>query len=373
MKLVIIISHPIQYYAPWFRELSKYCNLHVLYLNREDNDFGRSDSFSQKINWDIDLLSGYPYSVLKNIAFTKSPSKFFGTINIGIVTSLLRLRPDNIMIIGWYNVGLIQSIFSAHILRIPIFARSDSKIEEGEKHGAFYTLLYRLFLRMYTGHFYCGTMNKEYLKGHGVSNSRLTFVPHFSSVPDMSKDDSGRGVSDKMTFLFVGKLSQKKRPLDLIDAWIISGLANKEEVELIFIGDGALFEDLDLRIRQKSLLNVRLEGFRNQTELSAIYQKAHSIVLPSGNRETWGLVINEAMQYGCAAIVSDKVGCSRDLVINDENGYIFRSGNISELSECLNKVLLLNPKEVNEANNKILRVFSQKNATTLLLNKLIRA
>jgi glycosyltransferase involved in cell wall biosynthesis len=37
-------------------------------------------------------------------------------------------------------------------------------------------------------------------------------------------------------------------------------------------------------------------------------------VLPSKLHETWGLVVNEAMNFGLPVIVSDKVGCGEDLV-----------------------------------------------------------
>jgi len=34
--------------------------------------------------------------------------------------------------------------------------------------------------------------------------------------------------------------------------------------------------------------------------------------LPSQSGETWGLVVNEAIQFGLRVIVSDKVGCAKE-------------------------------------------------------------
>jgi hypothetical protein len=62
-KLAIITSHPIQYYAPWFRYLAETTNLaiKVFYLW----DFGVTKNidvdFQQAIEWDIPLLVGYDY------------------------------------------------------------------------------------------------------------------------------------------------------------------------------------------------------------------------------------------------------------------------------------------------------------------------
>ena len=39
-----------------------------------------------------------------------------------------------------------------------------------------------------------------------------------------------------------------------------------------------------------------------------------SIPSPTYYTETWGLVMNEAMQFGVPCIVSDRVGCGPDLI-----------------------------------------------------------
>ena len=44
------------------------------------------------------------------------------------------------------------------------------------------------------------------------------------------------------------------------------------------------------------------------------------LVLPSV-RETWGIVVNEAMCFGLPVIVSRQVGAGIDLVVDGVNGY----------------------------------------------------
>ena len=81
-------------------------------------------------------------------------------------------------------------------------------------------------------------------------------------------------------------------------------------------------------------------GFLNQSELGEAYTLADILVLPSapGFHETWGLVVNEAMQFGCAAVVSDAVGCCVDL-IDDSVGRVFKAGDVAslmaQLTECM--------------------------------------
>jgi glycosyltransferase involved in cell wall biosynthesis len=53
--------------------------------------------------------------------------------------------------------------------------------------------------------------------------------------------------------------------------------------------------------------------------MPARYLLADLFVLASrGLYETWGLAVNEAMHMGVPALVSDRVGCQRDLVRDKE-------------------------------------------------------
>lgn len=73
-------------------------------------------------------------------------------------------------------------------------------------------------------------------------------------------------------------------------------------------------------------------GFLNQTEISRAYVAADCLVLPSDYRETWGLVVNEAMASGLPCIISDQCGCAEDLGSLGMNE-VFSCGNISELTD----------------------------------------
>jgi glycosyltransferase involved in cell wall biosynthesis len=54
-------------------------------------------------------------------------------------------------------------------------------------------------------------------------------------------------------------------------------------------------------------------GFINQSKLPDYYLASDLVVLPSRRMgETWGLVVNEALHAGCAAVVSEAVGCNQD-------------------------------------------------------------
>ena len=67
-RLAIVTTHPIQYYAPWFRHLAAGgdLDLKVFYLW----DFGVTDKvdpvFGQAVRWDVPLLEGYEHEFVPN-------------------------------------------------------------------------------------------------------------------------------------------------------------------------------------------------------------------------------------------------------------------------------------------------------------------
>jgi glycosyltransferase involved in cell wall biosynthesis len=69
-------------------------------------------------------------------------------------------------------------------------------------------------------------------------------------------------------------------------------------------------------------------------EISSMLMSSTALILPS-HSEPWGLVINEALSYGCPVVVSDACGCVPDLVLNGRTGYSFDMGDVPQLTESM--------------------------------------
>jgi len=137
--------------------------------------------------------------------------------------------------------------------------------------------------------------------------------------------------------LFVGKLIERKRPLDVLRAAAL--LAGRgDTIEVAFAGSGEL-QDALTNAAAAAGLRAHFHGFVNQSELPAIYAAADVMVLPSDGRETWGLVVNEAMACGVPAVVSDAVGCGPDLVEPGLTGAVFPLGDVAALANGIKTVL----------------------------------
>jgi glycosyltransferase involved in cell wall biosynthesis len=96
-------------------------------------------------------------------------------------------------------------------------------------------------------------------------------------------------------------------------------------------------------------------------------------VLPSfGGAETWGLAVNEAMCMSRPVIVSDHVGCARDLVVPHSNGLVFPASDTRALSRCLLEALSdrARLRTWGERSRVMIEEFSYSQATKGLLEAL---
>lgn len=187
--------------------------------------------------------------------------------------------------------------------------------------------------------FYVGQQNKSYYKYYGVNDKKLFFCPHAvdnsrfeqeykNNLSNKNSIKKEIGLpADSVVIISVGKLIPLKRHIDLIQAY--SKLEN-ENTALIIVGDGPLKNTLLDVIEQKRIKNVHFLGFVNQSNLYKYYLISDIFVLPSES-ETWGLSVNEAMNFRLPIVVSDLVGCGDDLVKDGYNGFRFKVGNIEEL------------------------------------------
>src|SRR5262249_32319263 len=88
--------------------------------------------------------------------------------------------------------------------------------------------------------------------------------------------------------------------------------------------------------------NASFVGFLNQSEIGRAYVAADCLVLPS-EKETWGLVVNEAMASGLPCIVSNACGCVEDLVEPLRPDLCYPAGDIIALERAMEAVMTDTP------------------------------
>ncbi len=132
-----------------------------------------------------------------------------------------------------------------------------------------------------------------------------------------------------LKYLYVGRLIDIKNLTFLVEEFNANGKS------LTIAGSGILEKEL----RAISKNNIHYLGFVQNEELSRIYEEHDVFILPSRS-EPWGLVVDEAIYYGLPVIVSDKVGCSVDLVKKTEAGIVFHLDDPVDFRRSLDEIEL---------------------------------
>lgn len=350
MRIGFLVSHPIQYYTPIFRELAKLCDLTVYFAHRQTREGQANAGFGVAFEWDVDLLAGYRSRFLTNVARQPSTDRFGGCDTPGIAQEIADGRFDAFVVPGWGVRSYLQAVRACRRYRVPVMVRGDSQLP-GQRSVAVRlakALLYRRMIRRFDGYLYVGQRSRAYFEHYGANPSRLFFAPHcvdndaFASATRTADPSRSRP-----RLLFAGKLLERKRPLDLIRAAaLLRGRGT--DVEVAFAGSGELEAELK-RAAEEAGVPAVFHGFVNQSALPATYAAADMLVLPSDTRETWGLVVNEAMACGLPAVVSDAVGCGPDLVEEGATGAVFPLADVAALADAIGRTLALDPVTRREA------------------------
>ncbi len=358
-RTAVVLSHPTQYFSPWFRHVAANSDIEIklYYLwdfgveTRHDKNFGHA------LKWDIPLLDGYEYDFVPNKSSDPGTHHFFGLNNPELAARIDDWHPDAILLFGYTYLSHLRILCSPRFYKIPLLMRGDSHNlyrQSGIKQ-TIKQLMRKIVFKRFSGFLAVGKANADYFQDCQVQNSKIHFVPHcvdnsrFQSAAHQATQEAivwrqELGISATATvILFAGKFENKKRPQDLIQAFLSlrSGALDKETA-LVMIGAGELESELRLQAGVELGRSIFFAPFQNQTQMPKVYALGDVLVLPSfGAGETWGLAVNEAMNLGKPVIVSSHVGCGPDLVKDRGTGWIFEAGDIDALLEAMHEAVKL--------------------------------
>lgn len=346
MRIAIVTSHPIQYQAPWFRELARRADIEVFFCQQQHAADQAMAGYDSAFDWDVPLLEGYPHTWLTNVSRRPSVFTFSGCDCPDIGAHLSSGGFDVCIVNGWYLKAYLQAIVACRRLSIPVLLRGDS--QRADLRPLWVRALkypfYRALLNAVDGHLYVGAANRRYLRHYAVPESRLWFVPHsvdverFAAAAERARQDGDVDalrkrlglVDGEIVCLFVGRLIAEKRLQDFVNA--IAAASRTRALTGLIVGSGPLQESLQAQTVAAGA-RILFAGFANQTLLPSFYAAAQMLVLPSES-ETWGLVANESLACGTPIIVSDRVGCASDLV-TPATGRTFPRGDVAALAAAM--------------------------------------
>lgn len=158
-------------------------------------------------------------------------------------------------------------------------------------------------------------------KGVGILNLNTNFIKNESKNDEMIKK-----------FIFVGGLIPVKNVEQIIR--VFNKMPN---LELSIVGKGYLEKSL----KELANKNIKFLGHQPNNQLNKLYQQNQIFILPSKS-EPWGLVVEEALFNGLPVILSNKVGCSTEIIKDSNYGYVY---NVENDEELIKKIRLITNKE----------------------------
>lgn len=307
MKKLFIDISPGFYKTKLLTEISKKIDILVIYTTDYD-----------KSTRNKDFMHGskpYKYLDLKGSRLMQW---------LTIIKTVLFGKYDEIIVGGYDNVTTwLPVLFSPKKKNSAII---ESTFRETKMKGI-RAFLKKVFFKRISRAYVCGSPHEKLTRMFGFNGECV----RWNSVGLINRVQqpvySGR--KSVRNFLFVGRLIEEKNL-----GWLIERFAEHPELHLCIIGFGPLEEELKNIVKSD---NVTFVGAVNNKELPAWYQKADVFILPSKS-ETWGLVVEEALNNGTPVMLSEAVGCADDLVIKCGTGVVYKSDDIVDFEEKLSDV-----------------------------------
>lgn len=151
-------------------------------------------------------------------------------------------------------------------------------------------------------------------------NNPLTFSPETIEAKEDEKENLVVNVS---------RLSNPQKNITgFIDAWKIFS-ASHPGWKAMVVGDGEHREYIESYARKKGVGKLTFEGNRNDVE--AYYRKAKILCMTSAY-EGWGMVLVEAMAYGCVPVAFDSYEAVHDIIHSGENGLLAKAFNAKDMA-----------------------------------------
>lgn len=324
-------------YLPQINGVSNTVNKLIQYYEANDIEY---KLFGPKYDMELNNQNIESFYSIKFIFYPDQRIAFPNTFRIS--STLSDFQPDIIHIMTEFNMGI-------------------AGLNYGKKHGipivSSYTTNFSLYADYYKLNFLkqpiwdyikwfhtqsdvtlCPSIaSQKLLRDHDIHNTKIfsrgidfeNFHPMWRNYELRSR----LGISDKIAFLYVGRVSCEKDLDTLCRSYQHIRDKYQQQVAMVITGDGPYLEKCKLMFPEDTIFT----GFLTGKELAKMYASCDIFVCPSAT-ETFGNVILEAMASGLAVIGADAGGVG-EIIQHGENGFKFTEKNSKELAEIMKKLI----------------------------------
>ncbi|MEP7006777.1 MAG: glycosyltransferase family 4 protein [Sphingomonas bacterium] len=351
-RLAIVITHPVQHFVPFYRALAARPDiaLHVLFGAPIGVKPYYDEEMQSRISWNMDMLGGYSHEFLGEAGEgMRSGLRTPSSPDVG--KRLTAFAPDVVLLYGHAQVNVFRALFWCRTHGVPALTIGDSELlqQRSATRRLAKQIGLPLLLRQYSAALAVGDRNAEFYRHYGVRPDRIFRCPFTIDETAFRAAAANRATlrhqarqsfaidDDAIVALFVGKLSARKRPGDILDA--LGHLARREggrrRIAAIFAGNGEFAAQLQARAETEQL-DARFAGFVNVDQLPSLYAAADIVVHPS-QADPHPLICSEAACMGLPMVISDRVGAvgPTDIARPGENTIVYPCSDAAALADAL--------------------------------------
>jgi glycosyltransferase involved in cell wall biosynthesis len=339
-RLVILTEIISPYRIPLFNTLAQRSgiDLHVIFLAETDPTLRQWRVYKEEIRFSYQVLASW----------RKHIGSYNVLLNRGVGRALRGAAPDVILCGGYNYAASWHALVWARIHKTPLFLWSESNLQDSRPGHALVERLKNEFLQHSAGFVVPGQSAREYLRSRKIEESCIFVAPNavdndlFAKAAGQARANAARSRAELCLpgryILFVGRLVREKGVFDLSSAYGKLGERIREQVGLVFVGDGEARVLLQEQATRISPGTITFCGFADREQLGTYYALAEMLVLPTYT-DTWGLVVNEAMACSLPVIVSRAAGCAPDMVREDWNGLVVSPGDVAALATAMQQLI----------------------------------
>lgn len=301
-------------YAPYVREMNiwlKYVDKAIIVAPLEKKEKTAIDICYSGIKVEFKAVPSFQITGMKQIVKTilAIPKLFYTIFKAMQSADHIHLRcPGNIGLIGC----VVQIFFPKKKKTAKYAGNWDLQAAQPWSYRLQKWILNSTFL----------TKNMQVLVYGEWEGSSVNIKPFFTATySEIEKREVvAKKLNETIQFIFVGTLSEGKRPLyalQLVEQLILSG----RNVSLALYGEGAQRNEIEHYIQKHNLAAfIQLKGNQTKEVLLEAYQNAHFLILPSKS-EGWPKVVAEAMFWGCIPLAT-RVSCVPDMLAGGTRGVL---------------------------------------------------
>ena len=262
---------------------------------------------------------------------------------IGLIGSLIRFRPKAI-ISGDFGPRTLLCWLIARMIGARLLIWTEEILSSARGRSKLQRALRRFLLPRADGFLAWGEPARGYLLTQGVGLDRISVVPQSIDVEEWNRLRSKQSRGDLrtelglsgITFLFVGRLVERKGIDRFIKAWAALPASQTANASALIIGAGELEAELRALSLRLGARNIVFKGGLSSSELAKYYTACDVLVFPS-LEDVWGMVVNEALLFGLPVLGSIHAGAVQQLVQGKETGLAFDPNDVPEFTRILSQ------------------------------------